>query len=243
MIKNKKSSKKEFFFIYGVGNFVIILILVVFVGFTFSTSTLSVFGYGKHTPIYNGNKNNNKASLMVNVYWGSEFIPEMLEVFKAYNVKTTFFVGGQWVEKEPELLRAIYSGGHEIANHGYFHRDHDKLSYQQNKEEISACHVLVKNNLNVDMNLFAPPSGAFNKTTLDVANSLGYKTIMWSKDTIDWRDKDDNLVFTRATSKISSGDLILMHPTAHTLKALYSILEYYANNNLIATTVSDNIDI
>ena len=91
------------------------------------------------------------------------------------------------------------------------------------------------------MNLFAPPSGAFNKTTLQVANDLGYKTIMWSKDTIDWRDKDADLVYTRATKNVVGGDLILMHPTEHTAKALPNILEYYKNNNLVATTVSNTI--
>jgi len=62
---------------------------------------------------------------------------------------------------------------------------------------------------------------------------------MWSKDTIDWRDKDANLVFSRATKNIEGGDLILMHPTEHTLKALPLILEYYSINGYTATTVSE----
>ena len=70
------------------------------------------------------------------------------------------------------------------------------------------------------MNLFAPPSGSFNKSTLDACKELGYSVIMWSKDTIDWRDKDANLIYTRATNNISGGDFILAHPTEYTLKSL-----------------------
>jgi len=64
---------------------------------------------------------------------------------------------------------------------------------------------------------------------------------MWSKDTIDWRDKDSELCYSRATKNAKSGELILMHPTEHTLKALPNIINYYKENNFTITTVSDNI--
>lgn len=243
MVKLKKdSTKKKFkekFFIHGIGNFAIFGMLLTMLAVIFSNNLQTVFGTNTNSAIYYGNRNSNKVSLMINVYWGTEFLPDMLEVLNAYDVKTTFFVGGQWVEKEPEMLKQIVADGHEIGNHGYFHRDHDKLSYNQNKEEINVCHTVVKNLTNLNMNLFAPPSGAFNNTTLNVAAELGYKTIMWSKDTIDWRDKDEELVFERATKNVAGGDLILMHPTSHTLSALPRILENYKTNNIVTTTVSN----
>lgn len=233
-------NKKEKLFIHGIANIVIVGVLVLFAVMTLSYNAITVFGNNSYSPIYNGNRDSNKVSLMINVYWGTEYIEDILKILKDKNITTTFFVGGQWVEKEPEMLQKIIDNGHEIGNHGYFHRDHDKLSYDQNIEEIKTCHTLVKKLTGLDMNLFAPPSGAFNKTTLDVAKELGYKTIMWSRDTIDWRDKNSDLVYKRATN-VKGGDLVLMHPTEHTLKALPSILEYYNNNNLKVTTVSDTI--
>ena len=91
---------------------------------------------------------------------------------------------------------------------------------------------------NYTMNLFAPPSGSFNKSTIQASKDLGYLTIMWSKDTIDWRDKDANLIYSRAI-KAKGGDLILAHPTKCTLQALPLILEYFKLNNLVVTTVSE----
>ena len=64
---------------------------------------------------------------------------------------------------------------------------------------------------------------------------------MWSKDTIDWRDKDESLVFSRATKNLKGGDLILMHPTEHTKNALKKILDYYKENGFSAVTVSEHI--
>lgn len=236
-MKEKKQAQAIKFRKYS--TFIIICMLSLILVYTNVANAQYAFMHENDNVLYSGNKNSNKVCLMVNVYWGTEYIDDMLEVFESYNVKTTFFVGGTWAEKEPEMLEKIYNNGHEIGNHGYFHLSHDKMSYEQNLEEISATHARVKTIIDYDMKLFAPPSGAFNKATIESATELGYITIMWTRDTIDWRDKNTNLIFKRATEKTQGGDLILMHPTQHTLNALPLILEYYKINNLVATTVSE----
>ena len=221
-----------------------IIIVVVLVGL----SAIAIpFNSSVHTSvnpyvIYQGNTEQNKVCFMINVYWGTEYIADMLDVLDVYNVKTTFFVGGSWVAKNVDMAKQIYKRGHEIGNHGYNHKDHDKITEQQNYDEIHKTHLLVKANLGIEMNLFAPPSGAYNDTTVDVANSLNYKTIMWTHDTIDWRDKDTDLIIKRATKNLSNGDLILMHPTKNTLEALSSILAYASNNGYEPTTVSQVLE-
>ena len=67
------------------------------------------------------------------------------------------------------------------------------------------------------------------------------RTIMWSKDTIDWRDKNSAIVYTRATKNAKGGDFVLMHPTPHTADALSDILKYYESSKLRAITVSENL--
>jgi peptidoglycan/xylan/chitin deacetylase (PgdA/CDA1 family) len=64
---------------------------------------------------------------------------------------------------------------------------------------------------------------------------------MWSKDTIDWRDKDKDLIIKRATKEVRGGDLILMHPKAHTLGALKEIISIYKKIGLKVVTVSENL--
>lgn len=190
---------------------------------------------------YNGDTTKPNASLMINVYQGSEFIEPIMHALTEGGVKATFFVGGSWASRNPELVKKIVDNGFEIGNHGYLHKDHDKISAERQRQEITTCHDLIKQITGVEMTLFAPPSGAYNRTTVEICNTLNYKTIMWTLDTIDWRDKSSDLVFRRATKKIQNGNLILMHPTAHTLEALPSIISAYTRAGIQLVSVSDNI--
>ncbi len=217
-------------------NLVICAVVIIIFAVSLSPDALTVSG--KNDPITKGGSET-KVSLMVNVYWGTEFIPEMLDIFKKYNVKTTFFVGGMWACENESVLKDIYAAGHEIGNHGYYHKDHKKLDYNRNKEEIEITHKVVKKILDYDMTLFAPPSGSYGDITLKVAEELNYKTIMWTLDTIDWRDKDEALIIKRATQKISGGCLVLMHPTAATAKALERIIVTIFDKGLTIAPVSE----
>ena len=190
---------------------------------------------------YNGDTSSNKVTLMINVYWGTEYLDDMLATLAEKDVKTTFFIGGTWAVLNEDYLNKIYQAGHEIANHGYHHKDHDKLDERGNLNEISTTHKIIKELLGVDMTLFAPPSGAYDKLTVSCAESLGYHTIMWTRDTIDWRDHDAEVIYQRAIKKAKGGDLILMHPTEATAQALPRIIDYFQSNNFTLSTVSDNI--
>ena len=190
---------------------------------------------------YNGDTTKNDVTLMINVYWGTEYLDDMLEILNNYNVKTTFFIGGTWAVLNEDYLTKIYESGHELANHGYHHKDHDKLDEAGNLNEISSTHKIVKELTGVEMDLFAPPSGAYDSLTVTCAEQLGYHTIMWTRDTIDWRDHDSNLIYSRAVKNAKGGDLILMHPTEATVEALPKIIEFFQANNFNLTTVSENI--
>ncbi len=193
---------------------------------------------GNLSAIYNGNRENKKVAMMFNVYQNTQIVEGILDVLGEEKVKATFFVGGCWADDNGETLKRIVSDGHEIANHGYFHKDHKNLSEKDNELEISRAGIMIESLCGVKPDLFAPPSGSFSKKTLAVADRLGYRVIMWSKDTIDWRDKDEDLIFKRATNGVNNGDLILMHPTAHTLNVLPRIVKEYKALGLVPDTVS-----
>ncbi len=189
---------------------------------------------------YHGNSSDG-VSIMINVYWGTDLIDGFLDVLEKFDAKATFFIGGSWADDNVGLVKKIAEKGHEIGSHGYFHREHDKLSLQANREEIKTSVDFLRLASEQEIALFAPPSGAYNDETVEAAEGLGLKTVMWSKDTIDWRDKDVNLAFRRATEDVKGGDFILMHPMEHTLKALPKILENYIQKGLYPITVSENI--
>ncbi len=192
--------------------------------------------------IYKGATNEKKAALMFNVYEGAENVENILEILRKYSAKATFFIGGIWAEKNAETLLKIAVSGNELGCHGYLHKDHSKMTVEQNEEEIAICTRLVKNVTGERIKLFAPPSGAYGANTEEACKALGLKLIMWTKDTIDWRDKDVDLLVRRATKNIEKGDLILMHPKDQTVLALPRIIEAYQENGFELVTVSEALN-
>ena len=235
----RKISEK-FFRRYIVNGAIIFMFAILF-SLTYIGGVSTVFSSNEYSPYYYGNREKNNVSVMINVYMGTEYIDSILNTLNEYNAKATFFVGGCWVVKNSEVVQKIIDNGHEIGNHGYFHKDHKMLSLEKNKSEMELTHKVVKELFDYDIKLFAPPSGSFGQNTLKVAQSMGYKTIMWTKDTIDWRDQDENVLYQRAINKPKGGDLILMHPTLSTSKILGKVLAFYQKEGYNLTTVYENI--
>lgn len=193
--------------------------------------------------IYGGNTQSNKVALMFNVYENAQNASKIADILTEYDASATFFVGGSWAAKNPNTLLRLAAADFEIGNHGYLHRDHAKLSVKQNMDEISLTARLLSEVLGglpgyKDSMLFAPPSGSLGKAMFEACDRLGYRVIMWTRDTVDWRDHDADLIFHRAIKGLSAGDLVLMHPTDATLEALPHILDYLDSVDLHAAKVS-----
>ncbi len=227
-------------------NLILLFVFIIVFSVSFFTERIvpiSIYENEGYNAIYKGNTNYKRVSLMFNVYENTQNVNKILDILANKNVKATFFVGGCWADDNEETLKRIIDSGCEIGNHGYFHKDHALLNYEKNKEEIYNTQIIVEALCGSKTTLFAPPSGSFSKTTLEVAETLDYKTIMWSKDTIDWRDKDVNLIVNRATKNPENGDLILMHPKNHTVDALEQIIDFYLHSGFEIVCVGENIKV
>lgn len=197
---------------------------------------------GEHDdPYYSAGDNASGVSLMFNVYQNTANVYKILDILDIYGAKATFFLGGCWADDNVDCTREIAARGHEVGSHGYFHRDHSQLNYRLNLDEISASIKLLNAVLGSEVALFAPPSGAFNGDTLAACSSLGLKAIMWSRDTVDWRDGDVHVILRRATENLARGEFVLMHPMDATVSALPKILSYITASGLTAVTVSQNL--
>lgn len=216
-----------------------VVLAVSFVGIFSGNATAAM---NKNTNLYyNGKEENGGVSLMFNVYESSENVGKILDILDENGDKATFFIGGSWADDNVDCVREIYKRGHEVGSHGYFHKDHSKMSVDANLEEIRPSIKLLEMIANKKTELFAPPSGAFNENTLTACLSLELRVIMWSRDTVDWRDKDRNLIISRATKNLKAGEFILMHPKDVTVQSLTEILSYIRENGLKTLTVSQNL--
>ncbi|MGI5920626.1 MAG: polysaccharide deacetylase family protein [Syntrophomonadaceae bacterium] len=175
-------------------------------------------------PIYQGNTGQKVVALTVNVDWGEEFIPAMLEQFKKHKVRVTFFVTGVWAQRNPELLKQMYAEGHSIQNHGYKHINFNSLSAAEASREIKKAEKIIYDIIGYKTTFFAPPSGEFNKEVARGIGDINYKLVMWSVDTVDWKRPSPYIIVNRVMNKVHNDAIILMHPTDPTVKALPDML-------------------
>lgn len=218
---------------------VLVVVGVSLVGFLGSDAT--AVSYESKNLYYRGSENSGSVCLTFNVYENTENVLKILDILDEYGATATFFLGGSWADDNVDCVREIARRGHELGSHGYFHKDHTRMTYEQNFEEINPSIKLLEMIVNTDITLFAPPSGAFGENTLRCCEDLGLRVIMWSRDTIDWRDNDVNLIVGRATEGLSAGEFILMHPKDQTVSALPQILTYIGENGLKTVTISQNL--
>ncbi len=188
-----------------------------------------------------GDPESKYVSLAVNVDWGEEYLPDILDTLAAHNVKATFFLTGRWCENNPELAKDIALRGHEIGNHGYSHRSPNASTQQEVYDEIKRTEEAVFAATGTITRLYAPPSGECEEHVLRAAAEAGYETVLWSVDTIDWQQPDTATIIERVKSKIHGGAIILAHPTESTLQALADIITELSGEGYGFVTVSQNI--
>ncbi len=175
-------------------------------------------------PIYKGHPDKAQVALACNVFWGEEYLPAMLDALDRAGVKATFFIGGSWARRHPDLVKELAVRGHTLGNHSYSHPHPNSLSKQQNQEQILQTERLVADLTGVKTTLYAPPYGEFNAVVLAAAAELGYTTTLWSIDTIDWKRPPAETILARVMGKLHNGAIILMHPTEPTAQALPELL-------------------
>lgn len=202
----------------------LIIVLLLLTGFVFC-SNFTNKTEPMINPIYIGDTQEKAVALMFNVDWGEEVIPELLQVLQEKKVKATFFVSGRFAKKFPEIILKIASEEHEIGNHGYSHPYPNKLTLEQNMDEITSTEKVFQELKIKIAKIFAPPYGEHGKAVLQAADSLDYKTIMWTLDTIDWQDPSPEVILRRILPKVDHGSLILMHPKNCTLQALPTLID------------------
>ena len=166
---------------------------------------------GRLVPIYAVDTPEKKVSLTFDATWGNEYTADILATLDQYGVKSTFFLCGYWLEKYPDDVRRIAAMGHEIGNHSWTHPHMSTLSKSQIETEIMLTHDLIKNLTGQSSTVFRPPFGEYNNLLIETAAELGYYTIQWSVDSLDWKDVTADYIYQRIMGSVEPGAIILMH--------------------------------
>ena len=195
----------------------------------------------KLLPIYSVDTNSSNISLTINCAWNNNDVDQILEVLKKEDVKVTFFMVGDWVRKYPDDVKKIYEAGHEIGTHSDTHPHVNKLTYEENIQELEKSSEEIQKITGVKPTLYRTPYGEYNNTVIKSANESGYFPIQWSLDTLDYKNLTAEEMWNRI-EKISSGDIVLMHNgTEHTADSLQSIIQKIKAKGLSIVKVSELI--
>src|SRR5690606_34025915 len=160
-------------------------------------------------PIYRGHPEKQMVAFLINVSWGEEHIPEMLKVLSKHKVKATFFIDGAWAQKNVDILKMIEEEGHEIGSHGYNHPNMSRLSKDEITEQLVKTNNIINSITGKVPVYFAPPAGNFNDQVVQIAHQHKMETILWTVDTVDWKNPTKEVLLERVMSKLEPGSMIL----------------------------------
>jgi peptidoglycan-N-acetylglucosamine deacetylase len=164
--------------------------------------------------VYRGNPAKNQVAFMINVAWGTEYLPPMLEVLKEEGVRATFFLAGRWAENNGDMVRELQSQGHELASHGYDDGIVLKgLSPEAAQADIEKSLHIIEACSGEEVRYFTPHKGEHDAAALKACSLLGVRMVLWSLDTADWLKPGIEKMLERTVHKAFNGAVILMHPT------------------------------
>ena len=181
-------------------------------------------------PIYSVEREDKTVAISFDCAWGVEHTDGILNALKVSGVKATWFMVEFWTEKYPEYVKKIDAAGHEIGTHSSTHSYMSKQNSEEIKLELSTSSEAIKSVTGKDVNLFRPPYGDYDDELIKTASELGYYTIQWDTDSLDWKDLSATDIAMRVIGSVKNGSIILMHNNGlHTAEAVPIILETLKN--------------
>ncbi|WP_283137395.1 polysaccharide deacetylase family protein [Rhizohabitans arisaemae] len=165
----------------------------------------------------------------------------LLTMLAKHQARATFFVVGANVVESPRgLLLRMVREGHELANHTWDHPSLPSLPPLALRSQLRRTQEVVMSLSGVRMTLMRPPYGATDARVAAEARRQGLAEVMWSIDTMDWRDRDSSLVARRTLRNPKPGAIVLyhdIHPT--TIYAIPRILQGLERQGFTFVTVSE----
>ena len=194
----------------------------------------------KKLPIYCVQRDDKCVSLTFDAAWGNEDTQTLIDILGKYNVKATFFVVGNWVDKYPESVKALSDAGHEVMTHSDDHAHFSKLSGDSIRRNITASCDKIEAVTGKRPTLFRCPYGEYDDHVIETLSDMGMKTIQWDVDSLDWKELSAAEIARRVGEGVKPGSIVLFHNAAkHTPEALPGVIESLLKNGYRIVPVSE----
>ena len=175
----------------------------------------------KYDATYIGNTNEKVLYLTFDAGYENGCTAKILDVLDKHKVKAAFFLVGNYIEKNADLVRRMVADGHIVGNHTMHHHDMSKLSEKEAfSKELTDLENLFKDTTGKEMpKYYRPPQGTYSADNLKMAKELGYKTVFWSLAYVDWNNDaqpSKELAFSKLLPRTHNGAVVLLHSTSTT---------------------------
>lgn len=167
--------------------------------------------------------------------------PQLLDILHEKDVFATFFMLGNMARNNPDIVKRVEKEGHEVASHTMYHQNLNRLSATAVQADIDEANAVFQDTLEHIPTFTRPPYGNANDT---VRNIIGTPLILWSVDTLDWKNKNTDDILSTTMSQVHDGAIILMHdihPTS--VEAVPTLIDTLRANGYEFVTLSELVKI
>jgi peptidoglycan-N-acetylmuramic acid deacetylase len=200
----------------------------------------------RHNAIYIDKTNDKNIYLTFDAGYENGYTEAILDTLKEEKVKALFFLTGQYLEKNSDIVKRMIKEGHTIGNHTYYHPDLTKITKEKYEADLKKFEDKYFEITNKKLQkIMRPPSGTFSDRSLQIADELGYYNIFWSLAYKDWdinNQKGTDYAYNSVMEKMHPGAIILLHnvskDNSNALKAIITEIktqgyQFSTINNLI----------
>lgn len=175
----------------------------------------------RYDAFYAENTEEKKIYLTFDAGYENGNTPAILDALKKHEAPATFFVVGNFISENQELIKRMEAEGHIVGNHTMTHPDMSKISTQESfQKELSGVEDIYKEITGKEMTKFyRPPQGIYSTLNLSMAKEMGYHTFFWSLAYVDWyqdNQPDPQEAIEKLTRRIHPGAIVLLHSTSST---------------------------
>lgn len=196
----------------------------------------------RKVPIYSVKTEEKKVAISFDAAWGADKTRDIMDNLEKYDCNATFFLVGFWIDKYSDIVKEIDERGFEIGSHSNTHPDLTKLSRDKIEIELETTSKKLENITGKKVNVFRSPFGAYNNTSIEVAESQGLTTIQWDVDSLDWKGISAQNICSNVLPKVKPGSIILCHNNSdHIVEALPTILSTLKERGYSVVSVSELI--
>ncbi|MBE6934619.1 MAG: delta-lactam-biosynthetic de-N-acetylase [Ruminococcaceae bacterium] len=146
---------------------------------------------------------------------------KILDILQKHKVPAAFFLVGNYMETNPDLVRRMVSEGHIVGNHTMHHPDMSKIAdeaaFRKELEDLEALYTQITGQ--ALPKYYRPPQGVYSQKNLEMAQKLGYRTVFWSLAYVDWNNNSQptaDYAFSKLLPRTHNGAVILLHSTSQT---------------------------